>query len=106
MKTLTSKLSRVGNCRLPGWGPGDLNHQWPGSEPPAMGDSSELLEGWRNINLYRLPSEAIDRPQQMWAKCLPVERQTRYAMPRLQSLVAFQMHGFTGRPDKLTSQLS
>ncbi|KER32202.1 hypothetical protein T265_01636, partial [Opisthorchis viverrini] len=29
---------------------------------------------------------------------LPVERTTRYAMTRLQGLVAFQMHGFTGRP--------
>ena len=28
MKTVTSKLSRVGNCRLPGWGPKDLSHRW------------------------------------------------------------------------------
>ncbi|GAA54860.1 amiloride-sensitive sodium channel-related [Clonorchis sinensis] len=27
-KALTSKLSRVGNCRLPGWGPRDATHQW------------------------------------------------------------------------------
>jgi hypothetical protein len=28
MKTITSKLSRVGSCRLPGWGPKDQSHQW------------------------------------------------------------------------------
>jgi hypothetical protein len=28
MKAITSKLSRVGNCRLPGWGPKEGNHQW------------------------------------------------------------------------------
>ena len=28
MKTITTKLSRVGSCRLPGWGPKDQSHRW------------------------------------------------------------------------------
>ncbi|GAA54592.1 hypothetical protein CLF_104029, partial [Clonorchis sinensis] len=49
----------------------------------------------------RLLSAVIDGPQQMWAKWLSIERETGYAMPHLQDLVALQMHGFTGRPDWL-----
>nr|CAH8864650.1 unnamed protein product [Trichobilharzia regenti] len=28
MKSLTVKLSQVGRCRLPGWGPRDSRNQW------------------------------------------------------------------------------
>ncbi|CAH8832606.1 unnamed protein product [Trichobilharzia szidati] len=28
MKSLTVKLSQVGRCRLPGWGPRDSKNQW------------------------------------------------------------------------------
>ncbi|GAA51357.1 hypothetical protein CLF_105981 [Clonorchis sinensis] len=48
----------------------------------------------------RLLSAVIDGPQQMWAKWLSIERETGYAMPHLQGLVALLMHGFTGRPDQ------
>jgi hypothetical protein len=44
MKTLTSKLSRAGNCRLPGWGPRDRTHQWL----ETLADMAQSRIQWRS----------------------------------------------------------
>jgi hypothetical protein len=44
MKALTSKLSRVGNCRLPGWGPRDAMHQWL----ETLADMAQSRSQWRS----------------------------------------------------------
>jgi hypothetical protein len=43
MKTLTGKLSRVGKCRLPGWGPRDGTHQWL----ETLADMAQSRAQWR-----------------------------------------------------------
>jgi hypothetical protein len=44
MKALTSQLSRVGNCRLPGWGPRDDSHQWL----ETLTDMAQSRSQWRS----------------------------------------------------------
>jgi hypothetical protein len=43
MKTLTSKLSRVGKCRLPGWGPRDGTQRWL----ETLKDMAQSRNQWR-----------------------------------------------------------
>ena len=45
MKALTSKLSRVGNCCLRGWGPRDGSHQWLGT----LADMAQSCTQWSSI---------------------------------------------------------
>jgi hypothetical protein len=44
MKALTSQLSRVGNCRLPGWGPRDDSHKWL----ETLTDMAQSRSQWRS----------------------------------------------------------
>ena len=44
MKTLTSKLSRVGACRLPGWGPRDGSVKWL----ETLADMAQNRHQWRS----------------------------------------------------------
>ncbi|GAA50672.1 hypothetical protein CLF_104892, partial [Clonorchis sinensis] len=50
----------------------------------------------RDPGQYRLLFTAIDGPQQMWAKRMPIECKTRYTVSQLQGLVAF-----AGQPDSI-----
>nr|CAH8869750.1 unnamed protein product [Trichobilharzia regenti] len=43
MKSLTVKLSQVGRCRLPGWGPRDSRNQWL----ETIGDMAQNRCQWR-----------------------------------------------------------
>ncbi|CAH8297389.1 unnamed protein product [Schistosoma turkestanicum] len=51
MKSLTSGLSHVGNCRLPGWGPRDDNNRWL----ETLNDMAQNRSQWRQC-IYSLCS--------------------------------------------------
>ncbi|KAG5441059.1 hypothetical protein CSKR_101293 [Clonorchis sinensis] len=44
IKAITSKLSCVGYCRLPGWGPRDGPHQWL----ETLSDMAQSRPQWRS----------------------------------------------------------